>query len=334
MRAIVERGIGCDRAVLLDGDRLVEAHLERAGPRVGDRWAARVARIEGARGWLTLDGADAFADPLAAGMVEGACVAVEVVREALDEPGRRRAVRVRIVGAADGASAGTRLVAGPDLAQRLSAQGFRVEDAPRHGGDALEAAGWSEALDQARSGVFAFPGGTLAIARTAAFTVIDVDGAIAPAALALAAAAAVAHVVRLFGLGGAIVIDFPTLGDRAARHAVDAALDSALPRPFERTAINGFGLVQIVRPKLRPSLVDHMQGDPAHAAALALVRDAARTPGAGTTVLTAHPQVARVIVAHPDWLAEVARRSGRPARVESDAERAIWAGHVHAPVQA
>ena len=104
---------------------------------------------------------------------------------------------------------------------------------------------------------------------TPAMTLFDVDGALPPAELALAGAAAAARAIRRFGLGGSIGIDLPTLADRADRQAAAAAFDSVLPPPFERTAVNGFGFLQIVRRRERASIAEIVQGDPAGAAARA-----------------------------------------------------------------
>jgi len=71
-----------------------------------------------------------------------------------------------------------------------------------------------------------------------------------------------------------------------------------------------------------------MQGAPAFIAALALLRQAERTPGAGTTTIAAHPAVAKLIAS--DHMAELERRTGRPARVHPDPTRGAETGHVHA----
>lgn len=323
MRAIFERGIGCDRAVVLDGDRLVEAHIELPGLRVGDVWRVRLVEARGRSGVVELGGRAEVAG-LPAGATEGALVSVEIVREPIREPDRERAAKVRVVPEEGGGEG--RLRAGPDLRARLVARGLGVIDLHAAAADALEAAGWSEAVEEAASGEIGFAGGRLLIERTAAFEAIDVDGHLPPAGLAVAAAAAVGAAVTRLDLGGPIVIDFPTPGDAAARRAVDRALEAALPRPAERTAMNGFGLVQIVRPKLRPSLMDQMQAEPARAAALALLRRGERAGGAGPLTLTAAPAVLRWVT--PGLADELARRTGRAVHLREDTALPIWAGHA------
>ena len=118
---------------------------------------------------------------------------------------------------------------------------------------------------------------------TPAMTLFDVDGSLPPAELAVAGAAAAARAIRRLGIGGSIGIDLPTLPARADRQAAAAALDAVLPQPFERTAVNGFGFLQIVRRRERPSLPELVQGDPVGAAARALLRRArARAPAPAT----------------------------------------------------
>ena len=311
MKGIFEAGIGCDRALVIEDGLIVEAHLELPGLRVGDIWHTRVVSLSAGTG---LTGLGASVHPMPPGATEGMMLAVEVVREPIDEPDRSRPARLNALGVASGEAG--RVRAGPTLSERLRARGMQMHIQPPHGPDLLESAGWSETLEEARTGRVVFPGGELVCHRTAAFETIDVDGHLPPSELALAAAPAVAAAIRRFDLTGTIVIDFPTLGSRAARAATDAALEVTLPRPFERTAMNGFGLVQIIRPKLRLSLMDRMQGAPAFMAALALLRQAERTPGAGTTTLAAPPAVASLIAPH--HLSELERRTGRPARVLPD----------------
>ena len=106
--------------------------------------------------------------------------------------------------------------AGPDLAARLAGQG-RLVTLSGVGEDRLEAAGWGETVEAARSGHVGFAGGLLTISPTPAMTVIDIDGPGDLEALAMAAAVAVAAAIARFDIQGSIGIDFPTLEGKAAR---------------------------------------------------------------------------------------------------------------------
>src|SRR5690606_4731608 len=120
--------------------------------------------------------------------------------------------------------------------------------------------------EEAASGEIAFAGGALRMSLTPAMTLFDVDGDLPPAELAVAGAAAAARAIRRFGIGGSIGIDLPTLPARGDRQAAAAALDALLPQPFERTAVNGFGFLQIVRRRERASIPEMLRADPAGAA--------------------------------------------------------------------
>ena len=82
-----------------------------------------------------------------------------------------------------------------------------------------------------------------------------------------------------------------------------------LPQPFERTAVNGFGFLQIVRPRRHASLFE-LAADRAAFEARALLRRAARETGA--IALVAHPAVA-CRDQRPEWI-DAARRARSAAR--------------------
>ena len=322
---LYEAGIGENRAALVEGGRILEMLVERdadAGLRVGTVRRARLTRkADGSgRGLATLDGGIvAQLQPVPTGLTEGAALTVEVVREALREGAETKPLRVKATDA-DPAD-------GPDLRHRIEQSGLPVR-ALGAGLDLLEEHGWSEGIEQAGSGVVTTPHVLLRIALTPAMTLIDVDGAGAPADVALAGAKASGEAIRRFGIAGSIGIDLPTMTDKAARQAAAAALDAVLPQPFERTAVNGFGFLQIVRRRERASLIETVQADPVLAAALALLRRAERTPGHGTITLHAHAAVAARIAARPDWLEQLGRRLGAPAVLRADEALAISAGHA------
>jgi ribonuclease G len=317
---LLEEGIGEDRAILVEDGAIVEAAIEIPSPlRCGAIAEGRLTSIlvPARRGIVALDGGEALIEPLPPQMTEGRSLRVEIVREAIGESGRDRLAKARFTDAL--------ARPGPSLAERIG--GFS-----RHGGhgpDRFEQAGWSELLEEAATGEIAFEGGALRMSVTPAMILFDVDGALAPAELAVAGAQAAGRAIRRMGIGGSIGIDLPTLPARADRQAAAAALDRVLPQPFERTAVNGFGFLQIVRRRARPSLAELIQGDPAGAAARALLRRAERSSGAGERILHAAPRVIARIEENPDWLDMLARRLGAPVALRADPALAISAGHVH-----
>lgn len=303
---LCEAGIGETRAALVADGRIVEARIERPETvRVGTVLAAKLVerispmliRTETARG-------EVFLDRMPAGATLGRTVLVEITRGAIPEPGRNKQPRATL--AAEGAAEGD----GPDLIARCRESGTTLRILNAHEPDALEAAGWSEVLDEAMTGEIAFPGGALRMSPTPAMALFDVDGAIPPASLALAAATAAAQAIRRLDIGGSVGIDFPTLANKAERLAAAEAIDTALPPPFERTAINGFGFLQIVRPRPRASLPEILRADPAAAEALALFRSIERTPPPVPTDQTASPRILAWIARHPHLVAELSRRTG------------------------
>ncbi|HEX8667639.1 MAG TPA: ribonuclease [Allosphingosinicella sp.] len=317
---LYETGIGENRAILVEEGRIVEAVIELPGEiRAGAVLEGRLTAIlvPARRGIVATAAGEAVIEPLPAALTEGQALRVLIVREAIPETGRPKLARCRATDEAPRP--------GPALAERI---GRAVRHAPP-GPDRFEEAGWSELLEESTAGEIPFPGGVLRMSVTPAMTLFDVDGALPPAELAIAGAEAAARAVQRFGIGGSVGIDLPTLAAREQRQAAAAAVDRVLPQPFERTAVNGFGFLQIVRRRERPSLPELIQGDPAGAAARALLRRAERSGGAGVRTLHAAPRVIAGIEANPEWVQELARRIGAPVALRAEPGLAISAGHVH-----
>jgi hypothetical protein len=318
---LYEAGIGEDRAILVEDGEILVAAIElpgemRSGSVLGGRLAA--IPIPGRRGIVETEQGPVMVEPLPPGLAEGRKVRVEIVREPIAEPGKPKFARGRITEAEE--------KEGPSLAERIGAP------APLgpHGPDRFEEAGWSELIDEALGGEIDFPGGELRMTLTPAMTLFDVDGFLPPVELAVAGGEAAAKAIRRLDIGGSIGIDLPTLPSRADRLRAVTALDAILPRPFERTAVNGFGFLQIVRRRERRSLPELLQWDEAGGAARALLRDAERHPGVGPRELVAAPAVIARLREKPDWLDALARRIGAPVALREEPRFTTWQGHVHA----
>lgn len=315
-----EEGIGENRAILIDGGEIVEAAIELPGLRAGAIVPARLTRIliPGRRGVATLEGGEeAIVEPLPKGLTEGGAFRAEILREPIPETGRPKLAKAR---ATDGEPK-----AGETLFERLGS-GIRLTPFDP---DRFEDGGWSELLDEAARGEIAFPGGALRMSVAPAMTLFDVDGSLPLAELAIAGAAAAARAIRRFGIGGSIGVDLPTVPDRTVRQKAAEAVDAILPQPFERTAVNGFGFLQIVRRRERPSVPEILQADPTGAAARALLRRAQRASGHGPLTLHAAPVVVAAVESIPGWREAIERAVGAPAALQGEPSLAISGSHVH-----
>lgn len=314
MIALVEAAPGATRALVLDGDTVVEAHIARADDPLPVGLIAPARLADRRQGVAVLAAAEAQLAPVPADWPEGQTRLVEVLRPA--RPDGVRDKQARVV-AHDGPARPA-----PDLATRLATAGHAVTPVPAHGPDVLADSGWDAVVEEALSGRVEFPGGRLLVAPTPAMLVIDVDGTGDLARLAEAAARAVAALIRRHGIGGPVVVDFPSLGGRAPRAVVDAILAETLPPPFERTAMNGFGLVQIIRPRRQLSLIEAVR-QPGFAA-LELLRRAQRL--VGPVQIEAQASVIDWLAAHPALIADCARLTGGTLALQ--ARDGAGRGHV------
>jgi len=322
---LYEDGIGEERAILVSGGSILSARVEWGeGLRPGLVAEAKLVKRHagGRRGLVRFDdGAEALIDQLAREATEGVRMMVRVTRAAIAERGR---TKLPVVKPAPGEAARDAL----SLREDIEASGATVRVLPATS-KAFAVNGWDELVEQAQTGEIAFPGGAIIVSPTPAMTLIDVDGALPPLKLALAAVDAIADALHRMDIGGNIGIDFPTLADKKDRQHVDKALaDALIDWTGERTGMNGFGFVQLVARLERPSMVARFARHPAAAAARVLLRQAERVTEPGVLLLTAHPRVLDALT--PAWEAELARRTGRTVQRKADAALALHGAFAQA----
>ena len=313
-------GVTC-AALIGDDDVALSARIDIDDDRlrVGAVHDARAVRIEAQRHAIVAIGKhEAIVMPRPPGWHEGATVRVEVVREALTEWETAKRARVRPAGEQAVRPALT-------LREEIDAIGLAVEVVASI--DAVFAEDDDrDVLDEAINGRVGFDVGLLHVEPTRAMTMIDVDGLADAPTLAVRAASIAALPIRRFDLTGSIGIDFPSV-DRVTRAAA-AAFDAALPQPFERTAINGFGLMQIVRPRVRASLIELVRHEAATVAAAFALDRLATGDAIGAHRLVVAASVAAVLGARPDWLARVARRIGGAVTLRAEPAMPIWSSYA------
>ena len=306
---LIERGIGETRAALVEGQRILESRilLDGAIP-VGSVKEARLVSIgdDGRNALAKLDdGTEVLLPRRPQGVSEGQRLTIEITREAIAGPEAWKRPLGRMSDAAP------RLA---ELPGRLARPGE------------LDAAGWTDVLDEAASGAISFIGGMLRLFVTPAMTLFDVDGILPGDELAIAGARAAALAARRLGVGGSIGIDLPNAG-KAARIAAADAIDAALHGTrYERTAVNGFGFIQIVRPRSHASLPEIYAGDRSAAEARALLRKAESHIGA--LCLAVPPAVGAALERNRDWMEDLSRRVGGRVTLRVDPRLAISAGHA------
>lgn len=304
---LIEKGIAERRALLIEGGRVLAAKMLWPGElAAGSRVTARLtAKLKGARRGIALHGTgtEALVDHLPPNVTEGQSLDLVITRAPIAERGRLKRAQARL--------------AGTETPVATFPEGRSVHSFP--------AGLWEEVWHAGSSASLDFPGGEILVSVTPAMTLIDIDGIGEPRAVALAAVPAIARALDWFDLGGNIGIDFPTLAAKTDRRGVDEALGAALDHwPHERTAMNGYGFVQLVARLEGPSLLHRFATSRTGMCARYALRVAERAEGRGPVLeLRVHPALKAKL--KPEWLAELARRTGREVRVETDPGLALEA---------
>lgn len=298
---VLEEGIGENRALLLDGDEVLAAKLHWPGevPAGTIVKAKLTSKASGSRrGTAVLEnGAEVLVDHLPDRLTEGAHINLRITRTPIAERGRFKRAQGRFSESSE-QSASTPLAGTPT---RRFPTGL-----------------WEDVWHAASSGQIGFAGGSAVFSATPAMALIDVDGDGSPRDLSLAAIPAIARGLAWFDLGGNIGIDFPTIESKRDRKAVDTALGDALRGwSLERTAMNGFGFVQIVARLEGPSLLHRFASSRLGMCARKAMRIGELAGGTGPALLlTVHPALKAKL--KNEWLDELARRTGKQVRIESD----------------
>ena len=313
------------RFAVVEYGNIVEIHIQRdALWALGECGAGRIDRKTPSGAYVVADDGSELLLRGKTNAPDGARVPFAVTREAISEPGR---------------------IKPPEILLRDSAH-----DEPLIGKDALWDArvaslgqsainaSVAEGFDVAIAGQSQLGDVTISFQRTKAGLVFDIDGIGDAFAINRVAATETARLLRLYQVGAMVMIDFVSMESKAQRMQLAEAFDAASladPRPFERTAINGYGMMQVVRARPRPSVLDQLFGT--RIAALSdetqaywLLRAVAQSSGFGARTVTTRPEVATLLQSErwAAWRGQAVRLAGADMVVVAD-EKATGYGHVH-----
>lgn len=308
---LIEQGIGETRALLVDKGEVIAAKLLWPGElTAGEVHPARLVwkPADARRGMAELEnGVQALVDHLPREVTEGASFPLRISRAPIAERGRLKLAQGRYVRA-------------EDVDKPAPETPFTTGKPVRQFKSGL----WEEVWQSASSGSLEMMGGQVLCDVTPAMTLFDVD-CTWPQEAYLNAIPAIARALKWFDIGGNIGIDFPNIMDKSDRKACDDRLGEYLAGwPHERTAINGFGFVQIIARLEGPSLLHRFATSPTGMCARYALRVAERAEGHGAVLeLRVHPALKAKL--KPEWLDELARRTGKRVRIETDQALALEA---------
>lgn len=312
------------RAALVDNGRIVEIHIQRdALWALGECGIGRIDRKSPSGAYVLADDGRELLLRSKMGAPEGARIMFEVAREAIAEPGRNKPPEI---------------ILREGVCEPLMGKDALWEARVASLGPSAINASIAEGFDVAIAGQSQRGDVTISFQRTKAGLVFDIDGIGDAFAINMVAATEIARLLRLYQVGAMVLIDFVSMDSKAQRTQIAEAFDAASvadPRPFERTAINGYGMMQVVRARPRPSVLDQLFGT--RIAALSdetkaywLLRAVAQSTGFGTRTVTAQPDVATLLQSErwAVWRATAVRLAGADMVVVAD-EKAAGYGHVH-----
>ena len=312
------------RAAFVENGNIVEIHIQRdALWALGECGVGRIDRKTPSGAYVVTDDGSELLLRSKIGDPEGARIMFQVTREAIAEPGRNKPPEIMLRD-----SAHEPLISKDALWDaRMAALGQSCSNTPIAEGFDVAIAGQSQLGDV-----------TISFQRTKAGLVFDIDGVGDACAINMIAATEIARLLRLYQVGAMVLIDFVSMESKAQRTQIAEAFDAASladARPFERTAINGYGMMHVVRARPRPSVLDQLFGT--RIAALSdetqaywLLRAVAQSTGFGTRTVTARSEVATLLQSErwAAWRTAAVRLAGADMRVVAD-EKAAGYGHVH-----
>lgn len=312
------------RAAVVENGDIVEIHIQRdALWALGECGDGCIDRKTPSGAHIVADDGSALLLRNKINLPEGARVPFEVTREAIAEPGRNKPPEIRLR---------------DSLPKTLPGKDALWDARLAFLGHVIASGSITEGFDVAMAGRSQLGDVVVSFQRTKAGLVFDIDGIGDAFAINMVAATEIARLLRLYQVGAMVLIDFVSMESKAQRTQIAEAFDAASvldPRPFERTAINGYGMMQVVRARPRPSVLDHLFGT--RIAALSdetqaywLLREVAQSSGFGARTVTARPEVATLLQSEQwtPWRAQAARLAGADMRVVAD-EKATGYGHIH-----